>query len=94
MTLTEQVHAQAVLLAGQDTQVQEALNTLLATLPARYVLISYNSEGFITLPEMQTLLKNHGKVKLMETDYATFRGCRNLRARSLSVKEYLFLLRK
>ncbi len=75
-------------------QVQKALDSLLSTLPARFVLISYNSEGFITLPEMQALLRKHGEVRLMETDYATFRGCRNLRARALSVKEYLFLLRK
>ena len=27
-------------------------------------------------------------------DYATFRGCRNLQNRALSVKEYLFLLEK
>lgn len=79
---------------NKRAQVQQALGTLLSTLPARYVLISYNSEGFISLPEMQALLKKHGKVKLMQTDYATFRGCRNLRARALSVKEYLFLLRK
>ena len=45
-------------------------------------------------PAMQELLHRHGKVQLMQTDYATFRGCRNLRSRPLSVKEYLFLLEK
>jgi hypothetical protein len=30
----------------------------------------------------------------MEQDYATFRGCRNLRNRPLQVKEYLFLLER
>ena len=79
---------------NKRAQVQEALDTLLAALPARFVLISYNSEGFITLPEMQALLARHGQAELMQTEYATFRGCRNLRARALSVKEYLFLLRK
>lgn len=79
---------------NKRSQVQEALDALLGTLPARFVLISYNSEGFVTLPEMQALLARHGQVQLMQTDYATFRGCRNLRARALSVKEYLFLLRK
>lgn len=79
---------------NKRAQVQQALNTLLENLPARFTLISYNSEGFISLSEMQQLLRKHGKLQLMETDYATFRGCRNLRARSLSVKEYLFLLEK
>lgn len=79
---------------NKRSQVEQALETLLATLPSRFVLISYNSEGFIPLPAMQDMLRRHGRVQLMETDYATFRGCRNLRARALSVKEYLFLLEK
>lgn len=79
---------------NKKAQVQEALDSLLTALPARFVLISYNSEGFIPLPDMQQLLRKHGQVKLMQTDYATFRGCRNLRSRALSVKEYLFLLTK
>jgi adenine-specific DNA-methyltransferase len=79
---------------NKRAQVQQALDSLLAALPARFVLISYNSEGFISLPDMLALLNKHGKVEHMQTDYATFRGCRNLRARSLSVKEYLFLLEK
>lgn len=79
---------------NKRTQVQQALDSLLAALPAKFVLISYNSEGFIPLPAMQELLHRHGKVQLMQTDYATFRGCRNLRSRALSVKEYLFLLEK
>jgi adenine-specific DNA-methyltransferase len=79
---------------NKRTQVQLALGSLLSALPARFVLISYNSEGFIPLPEMLALLSRHGRVEHMQTDYATFRGCRNLRSRALSVKEYLFLLEK
>ncbi len=79
---------------NKRTQVQLALDSLLSALPARFVLISYNSEGFIPLPEMLALLSRHGRVEHMQTDYATFRGCRNLRSRALSVKEYLFLLEK
>ena len=74
--------------------VQQALDSLLTSLPARFVIISYNSEGFISPDEMQQLLRRHGQFQVMETDYATFRGCRNLRDRALSVKEYLFLLEK
>jgi adenine-specific DNA-methyltransferase len=79
---------------NKRAQVQQALDSLLAALPARFILISYNSEGFIPLPAMLALLEKHGKVQHMETEYATFRGCRNLRDRALSVKEYLFLLEK
>lgn len=79
---------------NKRSQVQQALDTLLSTLPARFALVSYNSEGFIPQKDMLQLLRKHGRVQHMQTDYATFRGCRNLRARALSVKEYLFLLEK
>ena len=71
-----------------------SLSRLLAELPARYILISYNSEGFIRPEEMQQLLAPLGRVQEMVTDYATFRGCRNLRSRSLKVQEFLYLLEK
>jgi adenine-specific DNA-methyltransferase len=58
------------------------------------VLISFNSEGFISLDEMKDMLKNIGKVEVLETNYNTFRGCRNLRDRDIHVKEYLYLLEK
>lgn len=79
---------------NKRAQVQQALESLLQAVPARYVLISYNSEGFIPLQEMLALLQKFGKVEHMQTDYATFRGCRNLHARPIQVKEYLFLLQK
>lgn len=71
-----------------------SLRQLLAELPARYILVSYNSEGFINPQEMKQLLAPLGRVQEMVTDYATFRGCRNLRSRSLKVQEYLYLLEK
>lgn len=74
--------------------VAQALEALIAATPARFLLISYNSEGFIPPAAMQALLTRHGKLTTMQQDYATFRGCRNLRARALKVKEYLYLLEK
>ncbi len=74
--------------------VAGALQELLQALPTRFVLLSYNSEGFISMPEMLQLLQPDWSVELMEQDYATFRGCRNLRNRPLQVKEYLFLLER
>ena len=71
-----------------------SLRQLLTELPARFVLVSYNSEGFINPQEMKQLLTPLGRVQEMVTDYATFRGCRNLRSRSLKVQEYLYLLEK
>ncbi len=71
-----------------------ALLGLLAALPARFALLSYNSEGIIPLPELQDALRADWQVELMEQDYAAFRGSRNLRGRALRVKEYLLLLER
>ena len=75
-------------------KAQNALAALLEAVPARFALVSYNSEGFISRADMTALLQRFGKVDVMETDYAAFRGSRNLAARSLRVKEYLFLLER
>ena len=72
----------------------DALTDLATNIKAKYVLISFNSEGFITLDEMQAMLTKIGKVEVLETKYNTFRGCRNLANREIHVKEYLFLLKK
>jgi len=82
-----------------------ALSELVENIKAKYVLISFNSEGFISLEEMKNMLKKLGKVKVLKTSYNTFRGCRNLKApgkgalaehgsRDIHVTEYLYLLEK
>ena len=79
---------------NRRAEAAESLRRLLAALPARFILLSYNSEGFISPPEMREMLTPLGRVQEMVTDYATFRGCRNLRSRALHVQEHLYLLEK
>ena len=76
-------------------------NTALSTmenicknLNTKYILISFNSEGFISYEEMVNMLNKYGKVKVYDQKYSTFKASRNLRNRNLYVKEYLFLLKK
>lgn len=76
------------------SQVRPALEGLLAALPARFVLLSYNSEGFLSAQDMEALLRRYGRVETMQQEYATFRGCRNLQSRAPKVVEYLFLLER
>ena len=71
-----------------------ALGELLGALDAKFVLVSYNDEGFIRPPEMRELLARLGTVHEVTTRYNTFRGSRNLAARALHVTEHLFLLDK
>jgi adenine-specific DNA-methyltransferase len=71
-----------------------ALTELVTNIKAKYVLISFNSEGFISLDDMKTMLSKRGRVTVLETNYNTFRGSRNLANRKIHVTEYLYLLEK
>lgn len=71
-----------------------SLEKIVSGLDAKFVIISYNSEGFIGLQEMQAMLKRYGSLKTVEIPYNAFRGSRNLSGREIHVREYLFVLRK
>ena len=70
------------------------MEEIIASLSSKFVIISYNSEGFITFDEMSEMLKKYGKLKTVEITYNTFRGSRNLQNRDIHVSEYLFILEK
>lgn len=75
----------------------EALKTfeeLVKDIDSKYLIISYNNEGFISLEEMQTMLLKYGELTTKEIDYITFRGSRNLKNRNTHTTEYLFILKK
>ncbi|RKX93903.1 MAG: DNA modification methylase [Spirochaetes bacterium] len=67
---------------------------LVNKIKAKFLIISFNSEGFITQNEMMNMLNKVGIVTVLETKYNTFRGSRNLRNRNIHVKEYLYLVEK
>lgn len=76
---------------------KEALNAmkdLCNKTDAKYLLISYNSEGFITKEEMNDMLCEVGKVKLLTKKYNTYRASRNLNERAIYVNEFLFIVEK
>jgi adenine-specific DNA-methyltransferase len=72
----------------------QALTYLVENIKAKYVLISFNSEGFIGTEQMKEMLQKIGKLEVLETKYNAFRGSRNLNNREIHVKEYLYLLEK
>lgn len=79
---------------NKKRQVSDAFFNLVKNVRARYVLVSFNSEGFIPKDEMIELLSRTGQVRVLESKYNAFRGSRNLSARDIHVKEYLFLVKK
>lgn len=72
----------------------KSMEEIVSNLDSKFIVISYNSEGFISFNEMSEMLKKYGKLKTVEITYNTFRGSRNLRSRDIHVSEYLFVLEK
>ena len=71
-----------------------ALEEIIKNIDSKFIIISYNSEGFIAFDTMLEILKKYGKYETVEIKYNTFRGSRNLKERNIHVKEYLFILEK
>ena len=67
---------------------------LIGDLDSKYIIISYNNEGFITFNEMIEMLSKYGNLRIKEINYVTFRGSRNLKSRNKHTKEYIFVLKK
>ena len=70
------------------------MRDLLHSLDARFLLVSFNNEGFITTEEMQAMLGEIGSVEVLETPYNAFRGSRNFNNRPIHVTEQLFLVER
>jgi len=79
---------------NKENKALEALSELVAGIKSKYVIISFNSDGFITIDQMKDMLGKIGKMEILETKYNVFRGSRNLYGRDIHVKEYLYLLEK
>lgn len=80
--------------SGYNTKAQSLnlLHDLLHKLDSRFLLISFNDEGFIKPDTMLDLLKQLGSVQVLKMQYNAFRGSRNLRNRDIHVTEHLFLV--
>lgn len=70
------------------------MRDLVSSLDAKFLIVSFNDEGYIHPAEMADILGSVGKVSEFQAKYNTFRGSRNLRNRSAHVTEHLFLVEK
>jgi len=70
------------------------LRELVHATDARFILISFNDEGFIDRRRLEADLRAIGWVDVVERRYNAFRGSRNLRGRPLHVTERLFLVER
>ena len=70
------------------------LSDLFSGVDARFLLVSFNDEGFVPPDRMRTLLATLGVVEEVAVRYNAFRGSRNLRSRPTHVTEHLFLVER
>jgi adenine-specific DNA-methyltransferase len=68
------------------------MRDLIKRIPARFLLVSFNAEGYIQTDDLRSALEAHGRVDEFVIPYNTFRGSRNLRDRAIHVNEHLFLM--
>ena len=81
-------------LFNKKARAFESLEQIIRSLDSKFIIVSYNSEGFINFDEMTEMLEKYGDLKTVSIKYNTFRGSRNLRSRAIHVSEYLFVLKK
>ena len=79
---------------NQKSAAAPAFFELISKLKAKFVLISFNSEGFIAREEFSQNLAGLGEVQILEQKYNAFRGSRNLASRPTHVSELLYVLKK
>lgn len=79
---------------NRQKKASEALRKLVTSLQAKFLLVSFNSEGFIPENEMISILQSIGSVTVFKEKYNTFRGARNLRNRNIHLNEFLYIVQK
>ena len=72
----------------------DSLADLVRDIKSKFVLVSFNSEGFVSFRQLREMLEKNGRLEILETDYNVYKGSRNLSGRGIHVKEYLFVLEK
>ncbi len=75
-------------------KAEKAMNDLISSTNARFILISYNNEGIIPTEVFKSILEKYGAVTLKTQEYNTYRGSRNLKDRDNKVQELLWVLEK
>jgi len=76
-------------------KILRAFERLVADVPAKFALVSYSNEGFVTHDELLGLLKQHGSVEVISKSHAAYKGGkRHLVSKSAMVDERLYVLEK
>lgn len=63
---------------NSSVRAKEAFDTLIMKTDAKYILISYNNDGIISLEEMEQILKKKGSVSCVDIEHKTYNRLKGL----------------
>ncbi len=70
----------------------DAMRRLLARVDARYLVLSYSSDGIIPLDDLTQMLAETGELRVRTVDYTTYRGGRQSSTKSVRNSEFVFVV--
>ena len=79
---------------NKKTEALKSLKELVEKTKAKFLMISFSDDGFISKEEMVRMLSPIGALTILNKKYNTFRGGKNLNARDTHVMEYLYIVEK
>lgn len=76
--------------------VTKAFRDLIENAKFKYIFLSYNNEGLMSVEEIETIMSHYGKYLLKTTDYQRFKADKdsNRQHKASRTKEYLHILVK
>lgn len=77
-------------------EVLQSFEDLLQKAQFKYIFLSYNNEGLMSIDTIKNIMKKYGKYSLMEMDYTRFRADKgmNRNYKTNITTEYLHILEK
>ena len=57
-------------------RIRDALAGVLDALEVRYIVVSFNNEGYLARDDLEALLARHGEVTVLESDFPRYVGAR------------------
>ena len=75
-------------------KAESAMRTVLTNLDYKYIFISYNDEGILSLDKLESICSEHGDYTLHQTDYARFKSDTGRKQKQDSTIEYLHCIKR
>lgn len=74
--------------------VKEEFESLIKNANFKYIFLSYNNEGLMSVEDVRNIMANYGHYDLAQTDYQRFKADSNRLNKADSTIEYLHILEK